>query len=107
MQEAAQTHPNDTAEITATIEDDVYNTYSERLMFGLRQFPRLAHSMMPIVIGVGTPTKVWEPVLRRLVAEGLVRECTVSAKAPSGRHRQTKIYMLTDESQVLPLDASA
>lgn len=65
-----------------------------RILHALKIFPFLSGSMLNMAIGTSTPTKLWRPLLERLVEEGKVVETNISADSSTGRLQAYTIYHL-------------
>lgn len=69
--------------------DTVENMIKQRIAHTLMIFPRLSPSMLQIGIGTGFPPKLWQPVLERMIADGLVKRRQVRATNPVSFREQT------------------
>lgn len=65
-----------------------------RILHALEIFPYLSSSMIHIAIGTSTSTKLWRPILGKLVEEGVVCETQRACKGPNDRNQNYTIYHL-------------
>lgn len=88
--------PHETEEVTPpNIEVSAMDNHVRNaIVHVLGIYPKLNPSMLQMGIGPSIPTIIWKPVMRRMIAEGILRETMVQATAPSGRTRAYSIISL-------------
>lgn len=66
-----------------------------RIVHVLTVFPFLSQSMINVGIGTSIPSKLWQPILEDLIAEGTVQKTAINAQSPSDRSQTYTIYHLS------------
>jgi hypothetical protein len=97
--------PDSPAVAAAAVEEQVVGTQIEgleeelallrqKILFSLELYHFLSRSMIHQTLGTATTTRLWGPILDRLIEEGLVACTTLTAKTPLDRNQTFSVYHL-------------
>ncbi len=84
-----------TGEVPSTTDDWI----ASRICHILKIYPKLSMSMLQIGVGTSLSSKLWRPILERLIAEGIVDRRQVSATNPDGRSGSHVVISLAPSKQ--------
>lgn len=77
-----------------------------RILHVLSVFPFLSQSMINVGIGTSIPSKLWQPVLEELLADGSITKTAINAQSPSDRSQTYTIYHLSRNPYAFSQDDS-
>lgn len=87
-------------------QQDVNLSYPDdikaKIVHLLEVFPVISPSMMQIGIGSSLPAKLWKPILRQLIADGILKEDVFVHPTAAGRQQSYTLLSLKDTTINFP-----
>lgn len=71
----------------------------QKILHVLNRYPKLSHSMLQVGLGTSLSSKMWDPVLNRLIQEGKIKIATFQDKSPSERDQTYHVISLVPDEE--------